>query len=351
MTTPTTTLSGAAADTPSPGTFIATTRLRVTVKTVLLSPNLGEDRVEEAEALLQGKAEAMRVATGEEVARAIRGADAYLCSGFPRELPEERAAYARLRLVQTTSAGVDHIPWERLPSEVVVCGNAGAYNTALAEHAFALLLAAAKRVVHHATNIRKQQFEQTVPGKQLRGATLGIIGLGGIGKEIARLGQAFGMRVIGITRRGTSDFPAAWVGAPSDLDRLLEESDFMVIAVPHTKETNHLITAKQLMRMKHDAVLVNIARGDIVKEDDLFQHLRNVPSFVAASDVWWRYPKGAGYPFSFPFHSLLNFFGTPHVAWNVPPQRMAALQAAVENVLAWADGRPVRNVADPADYR
>jgi len=159
LTTPTTTLSGAAADTPSPGTFIATTRLRVTVKTVLLSPNLGEDRIEEAEALLQGKAEAMRVATGEEVARAIRGADAYLCSGFPRELPEERAAYARLRLVQTTSAGVDHIPWERLPSEVVVCGNAGAYNTALAEHAFALLLAAAKRVVHHATNIRKQQFD------------------------------------------------------------------------------------------------------------------------------------------------------------------------------------------------
>jgi len=77
----------------------------------------------------------------------------------------------------------------------------------------------------------------------------------------------------------------------------------------------------------------------------------NVPSFTAASDVWWRYPKGAGFPYSHPFHSLPNFFGTPHVAWNVPPQRMEALASAVDNVLAWAAGQPVRNVANPADYR
>ena len=320
------------------------------MKSVLLSPNLGEDRIEAAEALLQGKAEVLRAASVEDVARLVRDADAYLCTGFPRELPEDRAAYGRLRFLQTTSAGVDHIPWERLPREVVVCGNSGAYNTALAEHAFALLLAAAKRIAYHATNIRKQQFEQEMPGKQLREATLGIIGLGGIGKEVARLGQAFGMRVVGITRRGTSDFAADFVGGPEDLDRLLEESDFVVIAVPHTKETHHLITAKRMMRMKHDAVLVNIARGDIVKEDDLFQHLRNVPSFVAATDVWWRYPKGPGFPYSFPFHGLPNFFGTPHIAWNVPPQRMAALEAAVENVLRFVNDEPPRNRADRAEY-
>ncbi len=318
---------------------------------VALSPGLGEDRQDEAEGRLRGKADVVRVPEGGDIAAALRGADAYLCTGFPRDFPEDPTAYGRLRFVQTTGAGVDHVPYARLPGSVTVAGNAGAYNVALAEHAFALLLAAAKRVVYHAASIRRQQFEQTVPGKQLRGATLGVVGLGGIGKEVARLGQAFGMRVLGVTRRGTSDFPAEFVGGPDALDRVLEDADFVVIAVPHTKETHHMITAKQLSRMKHDAVLVNVARGDIVKEDDLFQHLRNVPSFVAASDVWWRYPKGAGFPYSYPFHSLPNFFGTPHVAWNVPSQRMEAVAAAVDNVVAWLEGRAVRNVANPADYQ
>ncbi len=306
--------------------------------------------MDEVESRLKGRAEMLRVETGEAIAATLPRADAYLCVGFAREFPEDPAAYARLRLVQTTLAGVDHMPFERIPATVVVCGNAGAYNTALAEHAFALLLAAAKRVVHHATNIRKQQFDQEMPSKQLRGSTLGIIGLGGIGKEVARLGRAFGMKVMGITRSGTSDFPADFVGGPGDLDALVEDADFLVIAVPHTKETHHLITAKQLQRMKHEAVLVNVARGDVVKEDDLFTHLRNVPSFSAASDVWWRYPRGAGFPYSYPFHGLPNFFGTPHVAWNVPAQRMEALAAAVDNVVAWLEGRPLRNLADPAVY-
>lgn len=317
---------------------------------VALSPDLGPDRLDEAEGRLRGHAEVLRP-SGADVAPALRRADAYLCVGFAREFPEDPAAYERLRFVQATLAGVDHLPFERIPAHVTVCGNAGAYNVPLAEHAFALLLAAAKRVVFHATNIRKQQFAQDVPSKQLHGATLGVIGLGGIGKEVARLGRAFGMRVVGITRSGKTDFPADFVGGPNDLIAVLEEADFLVIAVPHTKETHHLITAKELGRMKHDAVLVNIARGDIVKEDDLFRHLRNVPSFVAATDVWWRYPKGAGFPYSFPFHGLPNFFGTPHVGWNVPAQRIAALAAAADNVVAWIEGRPVRNAVDPADYR
>ena len=318
--------------------------------TVLLSPDLGEDRTKAAEGRLRGKVELFHAANG-GLAVAMRNADAYLCLGFDREFPEDTTAYGRLRLVQTTLAGVDHIPYKRLPPTVTVCGNSGAYNVALAEHAFALLLAAAKRIVFHATNIRDKEFQQDVPSKQLRGSTLGIIGLGGIGKEVARLGTAFGMRVRGLTLRGTSDFPADFVGGPTDLEKVLEKSDFVVIAVPHTKETHHLITMKELMRMNHDAVLVNIARGDVIKEDDLFQHLRNVPGFVAASDVWWRYPKGAGFPYSYPFQTLPNFFGTPHIAWNVPLQRMVALEAAVDNVLAWVEGRPMRNVVDPKDYQ
>ena len=320
------------------------------MRAVLLSPDLGPDRIGEANARLKGKAEVLAVSAEVSLGELFRRAEAYLCSGFSREFPEDPAAYGNLRFVQTVLAGVDHVPFARLPPHVVFCGNAGAYNTALAEHAFALLLAAAKRVVLHATNIRNQEFSQDLAGKQLRGSILGVVGLGGIGKEVVRLGRAFGMRVVGITRRGTSDIPVDFVGGPQDLIRVLEESDFVVIAVPHTKETHNLITANELNRMKRDAVLVNIARGEIVREEDLFEHLRTVPSFTAASDVWWRYPRGAGYPFSFAFHALPNFFGTPHVAWNVPPQRMVALHAAVDNLEAWLDGRPLRNVSDPIDY-
>ena len=321
------------------------------MRAVLLSPDLGPDRLGEATARLDGKAEVLAVSTDASLGELLRRAEAYLCSGFSREFPEDLAAYGSLRFVQTVLAGVDHLPFARLPPHVVVCGNAGAYNTALAEHAFALLLGAAKRVVLHATNIRNQEFSQGLAGKQLSGSTLGVVGLGGIGREVARLGRAFGMRVVGITRRGTSDVPVDFVGGPQDLIRILEESDFVVIAVPHTKLTHHLISASELRRMKRDAVLVNIARGDIVREEDLFEHLRTVPSFTAAFDVWWRYPKGVGYPSSLPFHTLPNFFGTPHVAWNVPPQRMVALHAAVDNLEAWLAGRPLRNVSDPTEYR
>lgn len=319
------------------------------VNAVFLSPDLGADRIGGATARLSAELEVLTVAGG-TTATALARSDAFLCVGFSREFPEEKEAYGRVRFVQAVLAGVDHLPFGRLPAGVVVCGNAGAYNTALAEHAFALLLTAAKRVVMHATNIRNQQFAQEVAGKQLRGATLGIVGLGGIGSEVARLGRAFGMRIVGVTRRGTSDFPADFVGGPDDLLRVLEESDYVVIAVPHTKETHHMITTNELRRMKGDAVLVNVARGDIVKEDDLFEHLRAVSSFTAASDVWWRYPRGPGYPYSYAFHELPNFFGTPHVAWNVPPQRMLALEAAVANVLRFFAGEPVRNRADRADY-
>lgn len=317
---------------------------------VALSPDLGKDRQDEAERRLRDLAQVARAPEGPGLVDALRGADAYLCGGFPREFPEAPRAYERLRFVQTTSAGVDHVPFERLPPRVLVAGNMGAYDVALAEQAFALLLAAAKRVVYHADAIRARRFAQDVPSKQLRGSTLGVLGLGGIGREVARMGRAFGMRILGITRSGRSDFPADFVGGPEDLDRVLAESDALVIAVPHTRKTHGLIGAEQLRRMKRDAVLVNIARGDIVREADLFEHLRATPTFVAATDVWWKYPRGEGLPYSHPFDTLPNFLGTPHVGWNVPPQRMAALAAALENVRRFLTGEAPRNVVEPADY-
>ena len=287
----------------------------------------------------------------DEVVRRAPEVDILVTYGFPRDLPDELwSGLTRLRLLQTTSAGVDNLPWARIPRDVTVCSNAGAYGASIGEHAIALLLAAARNVVLHTDAIREGHFRQEPMGKSLRGKTLGVVGLGGIGSEAARLAVGLGMRVVGVNRRGASDAPVEWVGTLKDLDRLLEESDAVLLSIPLTRATVGLIGARELGRMKRDAILVNVARGRLVKEKDLYEHLKAHPAFQAALDVWWEYPKGDGYPFTQPFHTLPNVVMTPHVAWAVPEQARRSLEAALANVARVLDGLPPRNVVDRSEY-
>src|SRR5437867_7111761 len=116
--------------------------------------------------------------------------------GFPRDIPAETwPAMARLKLLQTVAAGVDHLPYDRIPAGVTICSNAGAHRIAIAEHAMALLLAAAKNIPIHTNAIRSAKFPQDLMGKSVRGKTLGVIGLGGIGGEAARLARGLGMQI------------------------------------------------------------------------------------------------------------------------------------------------------------
>ncbi|OGS50322.1 MAG: hypothetical protein A3K65_08075 [Euryarchaeota archaeon RBG_16_68_12] len=245
---------------------------------------------------------------------------------------------------------MDHLPYGLIPAHVTVCSNAGAYRVSIGEHAIALLLAAAKNVAAHTEAVRAGRFRQDVMGTLVRGKTLGVVGLGGIGGEAARLAKGLGMRVVGVNRRGATDAPADWCGTLDDLDRLLAESDFVLLSIPLTKRTLGLIGARELGLMKPDAVLVNIARGRLVEERDLFAHLRAHPAFRAALDVWWLYPDGDGYPFTEPFQTLPNVVMTPHVAWAVPEQSRWSLGAALDNVARFLRGEPPRNVVDRAEY-
>ena len=103
--------------------------------------------------------------------------------------------------------------------------------------------------------------------------------------------------------------------------------------------------------MKDYGILVNIARGRILVEDDLFEHLKAHPKFRAALDVWWTYPDGTeGRPFHRPFHELSNVVMTPHIAFAIPNQRRRAMEAAVENVLRFLRGDRPHHVVDPAEY-
>lgn len=277
--------------------------------------------------------------------------DVLVTGGFPRDIPEAVwPRMARLRLLQTLAAGVDHLPYDRIPATATVCSNAGAHRIAIAEHSMALLLAAAKNVVRHTEAIRAGRFSQDLMGKSVRGKTFGVVGLGGIGGEAARLAVGLGMRAVGINRHGASDAPLAWCGTIADLDRLLRESDVVLLSIPLTRDTVGMIGARELAVMKRDAILVNIARGKLIRERDLYEHLRANPQFVAALDVWWTYPKGEGFPFTEPFHELPNVVMTPHVAWAVPEQSARSFEAALENVVRFLRGEPPRNVVDREEY-
>lgn len=278
-------------------------------------------------------------------------AEVVVCTGFGSELPADLLIRAkRLRMVQALVAGVDHIPFERIPRSAIVCSNAGAYNVSVAEHAMALLLAAAKDVPGRTDEIRRGTFDQSVMNKALMGATVLILGMGGIGSAIAQRCKAFDMHVIGVTRSGRSE--ADIEGARLvDLPRLLSRADFVVLALPLTSETTGIIGRSALAAMKPDAVLVNVARGKLIVEDDLFEHLRTHPGFRAGLDVWWTYPDSTrGRPFHRPFHELPNVVMTPHVAFAIPDQRQRAMEGAIDNVLRFLRGETPRHVVDPAEY-
>src|SRR2546422_1372623 len=128
-------------------------------------------------------------------------ADVVVSMGFPREFPLDFREKARkVRMIQSLVAGVDHFPFERFPPSAIVCSNAGAYSVSVAEHAMALLLAAAKDVVARTEEIRRGIFNQTVENKGLAGSTALILGFGGIGSEIARRCKAFHIHVVGLAR-------------------------------------------------------------------------------------------------------------------------------------------------------
>jgi len=190
-----------------------------------------------------------------------------------------------------------------------------------------------------------------VANKALAGSTVVILGLGGIGSEIARRCKAFDAHVVGIARSRTAREIVDEIGTMADLPRHLSGADAVVLALPLTRATAGIVDRGFLGRMKDDAILVNIARGKLIVEDDLFDHLKAHPNFRAALDTWWTYPDTKrGRPFHRPFQDLPNIIMTPHIASMVAGQRALAMEAALANVLRFLRGERPANVVDPSDY-
>jgi len=285
-------------------------------------------------------------------------AEALLIFDWPAFLkgPEDFEALPRLLLIQCILAGVDGIPFSIIPSRIKVCSNAGGYSNSVAEHAWALILAAAKLVPaqHQALaagrvdGIAQRAFVSSM--KLLEWGIFGVIGLGGIGSRAAQIARAFGMRVYAITRSGTASFPCDFVGDPSSLDKVLKESDVLLIAAPLTKHTRGLIGRRELALMKQDAILANVARGDIVDEEALYGHLKDHPAFTYVTDVFWYEGGREELRPRYPFFGLPNFLATPHTSGPLALYKGSALKSAVENVLRYFRREPLRNLVRREDY-
>ncbi len=262
------------------------------------------------------------------------------------------ATLPRLRFVQRLFTGLDGFPFDRFPANVRVAGNVGGYAPFVAEHAVALSLAAARAT--------RAGFEQLAAGAlrpapfqtSLRGRTAVLLGYGAIGREIARRLEGFGVRSIGVDRRGRAAPGVERVYPSEELDAVLPEAELLFEARPLTRATRGSLDRARFARMPDDAVFVNVGRAGTVVEADLFHHLESHPQFRAALDVWWDEDfAGSRLASRHPWTTLPNFVGTPHSAAILGDAERYGLRRALENVGRFFGGDVPAHVADPAEYR
>ena len=288
---------------------------------------------------------------GEQRGPALAEAMIVLARNTAKELlPGEAVLLAKARFIQFVTAGVDYIPLSDLPAHLDIASNGGAYSEPMAEHALAMALAGLKRLFIEHAKLTAGTFDQFKPNRMLAGATCGILGFGGIGVATARLMRSLGARIHAINRRGAADEPVDWIGTTGELDTLLAASDILVLCLPLTPASRGLIGARELGRMKRDAILVNLARGEIVEEAALYAHLQSVPEFTACIDAWWIEPVRHGhFHMDHPFMSLPNVIASPHNSASVAGWRDVAMRRAMENIRRVLDGGIAKFLVPPED--
>lgn len=293
----------------------------------------------------------------EAIQAALPQVDAAVVLGWPAYFTRENLTkMGRLRFIQTVSVGVNQVRFQDLPSKVMVCSNAGAFSTAVGEHAWGLLLVAAKWIARSGTAVRKEggSFDQFRGGVKdtliLKGKTMGIVGYGGIGKTVAKYASAFGMDVIAFGRGGRKGRGVRLYEGRSGLERVLRSSDAVLISLPLTRLTEGLIGPRELGLMKSNAVLVNVARGDIVDQKALFEKLTSNPSFRYATDVWWYKDGKESLATEIPVANLPNFIGTPHTSGPAGTESGEPQRTAVLNTVRYLRGLKPRNRMDRSEY-
>ena len=283
----------------------------------------------------------------------IESAEIIIALSFSRKeiVPSEIPFFQKTRFIQLIFAGADNIPFERIPSHIVLASNVGAFAKPIAEHVLALTLALGKRLITNNKLLRAGKFRRADYNQEIRGGICGIIGFGGNGQEIAKTMQAMGMKVYGINRSGKTDAHIDFIGTVDDMKLVLQQSHVVVVTTPLTRETKDLIDKEELDLMKEDAILINVGRGDVVNQKALYEHLKAHPDFRAGIDTWWSEPADSEeFKLAYPFFELPNIIGSPHNADHVPNSIPKGTRRALENVKNFIMGTEIRGVLKREDY-
>lgn len=261
----------------------------------------------------------------------------------------------KLKLLQKTGAGVDDMPFDALKEHMYMANTSGSNPVPLAEGAISLVWALAKRIVPR--HLTFQGGRESTRGVLLMGKTAGILGMGAIGSEVATRLKAMGMRVMGLRRERNDEIRDElgidWLGGVDELDHLMKESDFLVVTVPLTPDTEGMVGEHQLSLMKDGSYVVSVARAAIIQEKPLYEALKSGKLAGAGIDVWWQPHfwdplwNVDGNPASkYPFWELDNVICIAHQIGSSDSQSDASLKIMVENIIRTRDGKPPVNQVD-----
>ncbi|HTU17206.1 MAG TPA: D-glycerate dehydrogenase [Gemmataceae bacterium] len=247
-----------------------------------------------------------------------------------------------VRVISNFGVGVDHIDVSAASARGIVVGNTpGILDGATADLAFALLLAAGRRIVEGDRYARGPSFLRYDPsymlGREVHGSTLGILGMGRIGEQVARRARAFGMNILYHNRQRRPAVEDALGVRYVARDELLAAADYVMLTVPLTSETQRFIGRAELARMKPTAILINAARGAVVDTEALTEALAARTIYAAALDVTEPEPL----PRDHPLLRLDNVIITPHLGSATDQTRQRMAEVSIENLLAGLSGRPL----------
>jgi phosphoglycerate dehydrogenase-like enzyme len=256
----------------------------------------------------------------------------------------------KLKLLQLPGAGTDDIDFASIPGSASVC-NAFEHEIGISEYVLAAMLHWEIGIASMDQNLRRDDWSGSYlcgpRHGELHGKTIGVVGYGHIGMEVARRARAFGMRVIACTRTPRLDPFADRVSGMDQLGELLGASDYVVIGLPLDESTRGLFNAPRFAQMKSTAVIINVARGPIIDEQALFDACRANTIGGAIIDTWYQYPQQGErmcVPATLPFRDLPNVVMTPHASGWTEGLRPRRCRIMAENLNRLARGEPLINV-------
>lgn len=289
----------------------------------------------------------LRLPVGGEVPPEADDASVLLwCSDTNESLLRTLATAPHLEWIHSCTAGLDQL-WDPVINKrgITVTRSPVTSHIPVAEWAMASLMTLAKELPSLRDHQRQRIWSSPDPD-ELFGATIGIIGTGFIGREIAKRARAFGMETVGLRRNPEPVEEFDRVLGRSDLKELLAVSDYVVVACPLNTETRGMIGWNELLQMKPTSHLINVARGEIVVEEALVQALERNVIAGASLDVFAEEPL----PVHSQLWSLPNVIVTPHAAWRSPGVRLRGINEFSDNLRRYLSGEPLHNVVDAGDF-